>query len=247
MKKLFSKEIIFISPLIMILSFFLFTSNVSATEYTGTLDDSYFAFDTNNEFTILKNYVVNYMQENNLPYYIILWKSGRTPTTLLAYVFSSIPSFTFSPYSYNLAWSSSDTSSQGFNIGLNSSTVSSLGTPSIDYHRVYVNDPNYGNRYDLIDANFPIIASYTGGDTYTLNTSYGNIVISNNSTFPLLYSLSHPIPSDPIPLATTYYSLIIEKLGIATDYFKDNPYLYIIPLIPIFYLCIYLIKRSLIK
>lgn len=93
-------------------------------------------------------------------------------------------------------------------------------------------------------------SGYCSSKSYQFTYLGNTIYIDSTHTTPSLYDLSlmQPVePPDSTPTLTAFYTLVIDKFSIITDFFIDNTYLFAILLIPIFILCIYLIKRSLIK
>lgn len=237
MKKLFS----ILAPLLV--SLFFFIPQVKADTYTGTLPDSYFNYNTNNEYSTLKTYVDNYMQQNNLSYYIIIWGVDIYSNRLYAYTYSTLPVFAFTQYEYRLSWRSFTNSSQSFYINLNSDRVNSDGTSSIGFQNIYVGNTTYGTIYTLIDTNINLTADFTGGNIYTIHTSYGDFSLSNGVKLPTLVELANPTPSDNTPLLTQFFTISIEKLQTICDFIVSS-YIYLaVIVIFLIYCSIYLLRR----
>lgn len=244
MKKLFSKEIIFITPLILILSFFLFTSNVNATTTSCSLPDSYFDFTS--DYSELKTYVDSYMQQHNSSYYIIVWYYNLS--RLDAFIYSTLPTYNIGVFGgsnyFNLYSGTSVDISYKKVLGESVLVSSNTNLGYVTFTCGASSDPN--TSYFIIDTNINFTYTNTGYEwAYTSN--YGDFTISNGTNLPSLIDYNTPIPPDNTPILTDFFTLTIDKLGVISDYFSNNVYLYFIPLIPILILCIYFIKRSLIK
>lgn len=243
MKKLFS----ILAPLLV--SLFLYPSIVSASEYTGTISSDYFDYDSDGSYTTLKTYIDDYMQQNNLSYYLIIYVMDWDHATadlsnLYAYVYSSVPTYSTSRYgdtAYRINLYSSTTSSRLFKKIKGNSIVYNQSGQALNNVNNYVGDATYGTTYMIIDTNIDFI--FSGNNTYNFTSSYGTFTVSNGVRLKGLVEIANSSPPDNTPLLTQFFTISIEKLQTICDFIVSS-YIYLaVIVIFLIYCSIYLLRR----
>lgn len=244
---------------LLVLSFFLFTFKVNADTYNISFTSSNFDILSSTTFLNVKDIADNYCSSNNCTYmltytnnqgYSVNYYFPVSPTT------NFILSGTASSMIYNLqgggSWRNcrhNRTTGAEIACDLNQSYPSG----NISFYFSNNSITSYSLLYsNLSSSAFTLIRS--GSETANIyNLSYLNFSGSysvSNPYIPSLYEIYNyvsPTPPDNTPILTDFYTLVIDKFSVVADFFTDNTYLFAIPLIPILVLCIYFIKRSLIK
>ncbi len=250
---------IFASLITLFISSFFFCSSVFADTINLTINNSVFDYD-NEAYQTLKQTTLDYINEHSdANYYIIYYESTITQvngqytnvidtTKINSKIINLLPSISLQYYAESstvcnrISFVFSGQAVKGFQINTSSLSITTINN-LLSFNQYYCSD-NILN-YVVIDTNITSNLNYNNTNNIFNLDNRGTIAIDN--PIPTLVEMYPPTPPDSTPIITNYYSLIFEKLGVLTTYFKDNPYLYAIPLIPIFILCFYLIKRSLIK
>lgn len=215
-------------PLFLAL-FFFSLPNVRAEELSGIISTEYFDYDSDNSYTDLKNYIDNYMQQNNLSYYIIYYTMDWNNYTanfnrLLANLYSSSPFYRFTPYDARLNFYSNTVPSISLEKDKNNSTVMIKNTAAFNYLNFYISDTTYGTTYMVIDTNIDF--TYAGSNSYTFNSSYGSYTLSNGVKLKGLVELANSTPPDNTPILTNFYTTVGSKIAWLGEQFMDS-YIYI--------------------
>lgn len=263
MSKIFSKEIFFVSPLLLLLSFFLlFPKNVSATVYEFTFDEAYINNLITENFLQVHQASIDYATANNYTGYFIYRDGALNFYTYFSSSNVNLPApFNYLtnngaggrfgiPGSYSSIAVSClyDFSSSSF------TNCSNSNTPPMNWFSDnFVLNFSYTILYENNNFPFYLNPDYSyWQDTYIISCGNYYTSISGTDIPPMVYEIylanqSPPTPPDNTPLLTEFFSLSIDKYSLISQYFSDNTYLYFIPLIPIFFFILYLVKRSLIK
>ena len=222
------------TPLItLVLSSFLFLSNVSAVSVTvpQVIENL-----TEADFTSLQTLMAN----NNITDYTIFYywndTQGRITDKIVYMNPSSISCFNQSGVSasftngtaYNI---SDDYTSLSFKRSYTSWTVTIGGTY-----------PTYTFAvYSTANLSFSEVCSYPYSMTYE-NNIY-TMPTSDDLSFYTIYDIYEVIHADPYPLFTSFFDVVFEKLQLICEFFTSS-YIYLsIFVIFILYFCILLLRR----
>ena len=208
-------------------SFFLLLPNVKAEEISGVISTEHFDYNSDNSYTDLKNYIDDYMQQNDLSYYIIYYDSNIYTgavnfNNIIAKVYDSLPSYTFTDYGNRLLLYSSTTPFKSFHKEKNNSIIYQFSNTAFNNINFWFNTD--GITYRLIDTNIDFV--YTGSYSYIFNSSFGSYTLSNNVNLKGLLEISNLTPSDNTPILTEFYSVVGSKIGWLGEQFMDS-YIYI--------------------
>lgn len=248
MKKL--KTHLLISSLLVSL-FFCFTTQVKADTYNYTFTNNPFQYLNTNEYNTYKQSVLDYREtkaEASSLYYILYWYQNRyrayltTQDTLTfnkacetrnpCYTISSAP---------GLVYYVGNNNNEAVNYGGSESDSVRFSSIEIEYLI-----PTNANGIYFLETDVPNIVNNVSD---TLNFTYNDttITFTPSSTVFDATTLYNNMYGDPYSTISSYYTLIVNKITTLATYFYTNTYLLAIPLLPIILLCIYLIRRSLIK
>lgn len=243
--------------------FFSFNRNVKADT------TNYYLYD-DTDFTIIdkwescKSNLESYLTSNNysLHYYVYFYGAQYYDEYFHVFI-ANQQSWNNLSYMNNNALIISNSSSWS-KVVVNISTCS---VSSSSYNSRYLNAPIYYNSLNY-SSNFPQYVIFStdniyfyynvclnSADSITYNYSdktYEASCSTENHLFTLselntIWNSVPPTPPDNTPLLTDFYSLIVDKLSLLTNYFYTNTYLLAIPIIPILLLILYFIRRSIIK
>lgn len=248
----------------LIVSLFSIPKNVYASVYEFTFDETYINDLITEDFLEVHQASIDYSTSNSYTGYFI-YRDGALNFTVW---FSSSDVSMPTPFNYL----QNDGASGRFGIGGSYSPTPPAVACRYDFSTSSFTNCNndnlppmnwYSNNFVL---NFSYIILYENNNfPFYLNPDYsywqdtfiiscGNYYssISGTDIPPMVYEIylanqSPPTPPDNTPLLTEFFSLSVDKYALISQYFADNTYLYFIPLIPIFFFILYLVKRSLIK
>lgn len=248
-------------PLLIINLLFIFPNFVSAVTIPSSLEVSSLSFERYNSFNI--NLIIDFCHDNvnsSSPYNYchVYWSTNSNKPIIWLSKYTTRPNYYWNEINQFLLGGSLSNSGEHIlkAYGLSNGTISFIG----DYGNntaLYV--PLYVSSGTIDYSNYIYSYYYDNNSSYISNTPYlsiGNsftLTFLNNNTYDVSFGSSHKFPSlydlnssvDPYPLTTSFYSLIVSKLILTTEYFTSN-YIYLcIFAIILFTTFILLLKRRL--
>lgn len=233
----------FITPLLV--SLFFFIPQVKAdVELNSSLISSQISSYINSDFNYVMQNAPTYCTNSADKYVIFIYNNE--------YYLMCQTSSSFQLYSYSfrfLFYYINAGGSYFYKLVNGSITSSSMSIDKIELMHSSSDPLNMSSILYYSDNITQFILTTENGDNYYFTYGSNTYYFKSNEPFPSLYSiyLDNSTPPDNTPVLTSFYTLVIDKFSVLADFFTDNTYLFAIPLIPILILCIYLIKRSLIK
>lgn len=242
----------FLIPSLLVSLFFCFVTQVKADTYNYTFNNNPFQYINTNDYNTYKQSVLDYRDtkdEASSLYYAIYWYSNQ----LRAYLFTA-DTLTFNKgceVSNPCYYIKSSIRDRVYYVGNSNNQATNSGGSTSDWVQITSIDipflrPTTADGIYFLETDAPYMISNLSD---TLNFIYNDTTITFDSTSTIFdaVTLYNNMYGDPYPVISNYFTLIVDKITILVTYFYNNTYLLAIPLIPIFLLCIYLIRRSLIK
>lgn len=245
MRKIFSKEIFLIITPLLLVSLFIFPKNSYALTTSWEVSDTTFTT-YNNDISTLTNYANTYISnnpsyttyyiiQNNVDnYYSIFFYSSSLDLKFPSYApnYFNFYTYTVEECQYNFSDLSLISCSTNYN------TANGSGNLLYSYNYLFKTNGNTnivnGCSYDFTITN--------NSNSYSFGQSSSCVMPTIEYLNDLWFS-TPPIPPDPYPLLTSFFTITLEKLSVITEFISSN-YLYLTPfVIFIIYFVILMFRR----
>lgn len=218
---------------LIISSFFLLSSNVSADVVTYEINDSDFDYFTD-EFYELRELAIEYCNENDM-YYLIYSDNG----SLFARIFDKTYSFKI----YDNSGVRVYIKGQHTKYKVQNNTLVGSGSSSL-LNLYFINNDSL-QYFNFLDTNVDVI--FTSGTPFIIKFNDLSYDISISSKVPTLYEVYQEYQSSQVDpkaeIVTNFYVLIIDKIKLLTNYIASDYIILSALVIFIFVAVIGLVRR----